>query len=102
MLVQLLDIALHIATNQVEPLRVTSNLVILGWLAFAGFRQAPSFGSTPALFVVLGYLGLNILFLPREGFTNPNQGGGIRYPLFCLVGLTVILSAVFSIRRKLN
>ena len=30
---QLLDIIIHAATNQLEPLRVTSNIIILAWLA---------------------------------------------------------------------
>jgi hypothetical protein len=37
--VQLLDIVLHAATNQLEPLRVSSNLVILLWLAIIAAGQ---------------------------------------------------------------
>lgn len=95
-LVQIFDVVIHAATNQLEPIRVTGNVIILFWLIVVGsgrfktnFRPI-SFGSIGA------YLVLNLIFLAREGVTNPAQDNEPRVVLFLLLALTLILSAILT------
>lgn len=89
-LVQLADVALHVATGQFEPMRVVASLVLAAWaLMAAKAKIAAGWGALAV------YLGLNALFLLQNGFTNPEQGGALRITLFVLVlvstGLTVLI-----------
>lgn len=99
-LVQLFDVAIHAATDQLEPLRVASNVVILVWAALAlSGRFDARFRIAVAS--IGAYLALNVLFLAREGVTNPAQGGEFRTMLFLLVLLTTALSVlVIALRRE--
>lgn len=101
-LIQILDILIHAATDQLEFLRVTSNVVILVWPAIvlsgkfnAKFLQA-------AISSIGLYLILNGIFLAREGLTNPEQGGEPRVMLFVLVILTALLSIILAFKRPRN
>lgn len=91
-LIQLGDIVIHAATDQLEIIRVTSNLVILLWLAVVILNWY----KTKFLQISVGSIGLyvilNFIFLAQEGLTNPEQGGNLRIVLFLLVFLTVTLS----------
>jgi len=91
--VQLFDIIIHVATNQLEPIRVASNVLILLWLGIvaSGRIKAQFTGVTGAL--LGGYLGLNLFFLATAGLTNPEQGDAPRIMLFVLIILTLALSA---------
>ncbi len=100
-LVQIFDIVIHAATDQLEPLRVTSNLIIIAWLATIAFRRSKGKNVTAALISIGGYLGLNIIFLALEGLTNPNTGE-LRITLFILVFLTAALSTGFHFQMKNN
>jgi hypothetical protein len=97
---QLFDIAIHAVTNQLELLRVFSNIIILVWSLVVIFGKLDkkilpvSGGSIGA------YLVLNLVFLALEGVTNPNQGGELRVMLFLLVFLTVGLSTLLTILRR--
>ncbi|GAB4568986.1 MAG: hypothetical protein Fur0017_13080 [Anaerolineales bacterium] len=73
--IQIFDIFIHAATNQLEPLRVTSNLVLLAWLVIWMFGKSKDIFRTTSIGAISVYLLLNIIFLAREGFTNPEQGG---------------------------
>ena len=91
-LLQLFDIFIHAVTDQLEILRVTSNIIVLVWLAIAAagkfngkYLQIPM-GSVGA------YLILNITFLALEGVRNMEQGGELRVTLFLLIFLTTALS----------
>lgn len=97
LLIQVFDIGIHVATNQIEPLRIASNLIILAWtvVILAGKIHEKVVLATGV--TVFTYLACNILFLLREGVTNPNQGGNFRVVLFVLVGVTVGLSVVLAI-----
>lgn len=91
-IVQVFDILIHAATDQLEFLRVTANIVILVWLAilfFGRLRQVSQAASAGAIGL---YLLLNLIFLFQAGFTNPEQGGAPRTMLFILVILTSLLS----------
>lgn len=93
---QLFDIMIHAATDQLEPLRVSSNLILLLWLALivSGRLQANSL--RVAVIAILVYLILNVVFLALEGVTNANQGGELRVMLFLLIFITVILSSFLA------
>lgn len=98
--VQLLDIIIHAATNQLEIIRVASNAVMLLWLAIiisGGFKKG---FSTTAVGSISLYLLLNIVFLSREGLTNAEQGGELRVTLFLLLFLTLTLSTLLTYLRN--
>ncbi len=95
-LLQLFDIAIHAATDQLEFLRVSSNVIILLWLAVSALEWRNAKGVLAAISAVGAYFILNLVFLTREGFTNPEQGGGVRVMLLLLVFLTVALSSVMA------
>ncbi len=95
-LLQLFDIAIHAATNQLEFLRVTSNVIILLWVAVPALKWRNAKGVLAAISAVGAYLILNLVFLAGEGLTNPEQGGGLRVMLLLLVFLTVASSSVLA------
>lgn len=98
-LVQLFDILIHAITNQLELIRVISNVIILLWLGsvstgkFGAKFPQTAFGAIGA---ISAYLVLNIIFLALEGVTNAVQGGGLRVMLFLLVFMTTILSSLLA------
>jgi len=99
-LVQLFDIAIHAATDQLEPLRVTSNVVVLLWLALAASGKM-SVSIRQMGVVSMGiYLLLNALFLAQAGFTNPAQGGAVRWMLILLIALTLIFALGLMYTRR--
>jgi hypothetical protein len=103
-LLQLLDIAVHAATDQLEVMRVASNLLILLWLAVGYFgRSSTNFFWTASASIVV-YLFLNLLFLAQAGLANPEQSGGLRIALFLFVSLTAVFSLllVFIVRKHLS
>lgn len=90
-LVNVGDIALHVAIDQVEPLRIAGNIVVIaaavGGLALPALR-------TPVVPIVAGVvsLGLNLVFIVTSGI------GGLGA---VLIALTTILLALLagSLRR---
>lgn len=95
-LTQLFDIIIHAAADQLEPLRVAANLVVLLWLGAlaAGKFKAQAW---PLALGALGvYLVLNLVFLMREGLTNPAQGDAVRVMLLLLVATTAALAAALA------
>ncbi len=100
LLIQVFDIVIHVATNQIEPLRITSNLIIFAWIALImSGKFIDNLFQTTGVFL-FAYLACNGLFLVREGVTNPNQGGQLRVVLFVLVGVTVGLSVMLAVFRR--
>ena len=95
-LLQLFDIAIHAATDQLEFLRVSSNVIVLLWLVVSASEWRNAKGVLAAVGAVGAYLILNLVFLAREGLTNPEQGGGVRVMLLLLVFLTVASSSVLA------
>lgn len=96
-IIQVFDIFIHVATNQVEPVRITSNIIILLWLTTVFILSTfnVNFLKT-AIGSIVAYLVLNIIFLMLEGVTNAEQGGELRVMLFVLVLLTVTLSTLLT------
>jgi hypothetical protein len=96
-IVQVFDIFIHIATNQVEPIRITSNIIILLWLTTVFIVSTFNANFLKmAIGSIVAYLVLNIIFLMLEGVTNAEQGGELRVTLFVLVLLTVTLSTLLT------
>lgn len=98
-IVQLFDIVIHAATDQLEPLRAASNLIIMVWIVIVLKGKFIDRIFALACGSIGFYLGLNLIFLFREGMTNPNTGG-VRTMLFLLVLLTMVLSIVLIIQLK--
>ncbi|CAJ1433343.1 unnamed protein product [Effrenium voratum] len=104
--VQFLDIMVHVATDQVEILRIIGSVAIMIWAGiWAGLRcGGASFPKMmPVLWlcwaaIALIYLVLNIIFLIEEGFTND---GRPRITLFLFVIATLGLGCggVFLLAR---
>lgn len=91
--VQLFDFAIHAATNQLEPLRVTANLIVLVLLGLAIAGQVALTWQIGGA-AMTGYLLLNILFLILNGMLN---NGAPRTLLFLLVALTVGLTGLLTV-----
>jgi hypothetical protein len=99
-IVQLFDIFIHATTDQLEPLRVTSNLIILAWIFVLLSGKLGEKIKSITLGSIGAYLGLNIIFLALEGLSNPNTGAP-RGMLFLLVIISTALSVgVFAQLKK--
>jgi hypothetical protein len=94
--IQLFDILIHATTNQLEPLRVSSNIVILLWLAVVASGRVNARFLRTAMGAMGLYFILNVSFLAREGLTNAQQGGEPRIMLFLLMFLTLSLSTFLA------
>lgn len=94
---QLVDVIVHIATGQVEPTRITSNVIIsAGAIAalFSPFRSTQLVLVTSTL-----YLVLNLAFLLQNGVANPATGA-LRIPLFIFIVGSLVLAAWY--RQRLS
>ena len=94
--IQLTDIIIHAATNLLEIIRVSSNLIILLWLMVFMLNWYKTKFLQISISSIGLYVILNFIFLAREGLTNPEQGGSLRITLFLLMFLTVTLSALMT------
>lgn len=89
---QAVDVAVHMATGQVELQRIVGSLVIsAGALTFCL--------SNRDLLVLSGavHLALNVVFLAQHGLANP-ASGALRAPLFVFV--LVSLGLLFWLRQR--
>lgn len=100
--VQLLDIIIHAATNQIEVMRVAANVIVLLWLAIVVSDKVRANSLGLSLKTIGLYLLLHIIFLAREGVTNTAQGGDLRIALFVFMILTVGLSVLLTLKRRKN
>jgi len=88
-LLQGVDVSVHAAAGQIEPLRVVASVLIAGWAIVAVVRRDAARGLVVQ--AALGaYLLLNAVFVALEGVTNPDQSGAVRWPLFALVAATTV------------
>lgn len=87
--VQAFDIAIHVGTGQVEPIRILSNAVLGLWAVWCWVGRPPT---RAGLVAVALYLGLNAVFLARNGLTNPHQADAPRVTLFVLVAISTALA----------
>ncbi|MEN0001080.1 MAG: hypothetical protein AAF940_09365 [Pseudomonadota bacterium] len=94
---QLVDVIVHIATGQVEPIRITSNVIIsAGAIAalFSPFRATQLVLGTSLL-----YLVLNLAFLLQQGVVDPATGG-LRISLYIFIIGSLALAAWYRQRLK--
>jgi len=94
-IVQLFDVAVHILSGQVEPIRIASNMLVMFWVSFATFLLYP-FSQKISFAVLLIYFLLNLIFLLNNGLLN---NGNPRVVFFILIALTLLLS-VLLIKKK--
>lgn len=99
-IVQVFDILVHAATDQLEFLRVTANIIMLIWLAIVFFSRLGQVSKAASAGAIILYFLLNLIFLFQAGFTNPAQGGAPRTMLFILVFLTIVLSTLFTTNHQ--
>jgi hypothetical protein len=97
-LLQVFDVVVHAATDQIEPLRVVANVLIAGWAGVAVVRRAPA-GRLAVPAALGAYLLLNAVFVALEGVTNPDQGGAVRWMLFALIAATTVAVLGLSAAR---
>jgi hypothetical protein len=90
--VQVVDLLLHAAAGQLEPLRVASNAVILLWVGALALGGRAANARLIGGVALAAYVVLNGVFLALAGFTNPAQGNAPRVALLVLVALTTVLS----------
>ena len=91
--IQLFDIAVHVATDQLEPMRVASNILIMVWVTASLAGRGREHFVPTAVGAIGGYFLLNSLFLATEGLQN---AGEPRTMLFLLVCSTVALSILLT------
>lgn len=101
-LVQVFDIIVHVTLNQIEPIRLVANVVLL--IALLATRLFSSIKATWFLGLSGGiYLMLNGIFVLQNGLTNPTSGEP-RVVLIVIVLATALSGALYgrSLRRKEN
>lgn len=87
---QILDVIVHVATQQIEPLRIASNIVMI-IAALAGVRLAGS-TSRAVLFLAAGlYSVLNLAFVFQHGLANPSTGA-LRVPFIAFVVASLVIA----------
>ena len=94
------DVALHIATDQFEPIRIIASaaLCIVG----AVIVWRPTVRSVGAVLGGLIYSSLNFFFLLENGVINPNTDA-LRIPLFVfIVGSIALLVLLARCARPLD
>ncbi|MFN2323853.1 MAG: hypothetical protein ABR510_12950 [Trueperaceae bacterium] len=96
-LIQGFDVGVHVASGQLEPLRVAASLLVTVWAIVAVVRRDAA-RRTVVVAALGAYLALNAVFLALEGVTNPAQDGAVRWMLFALVATTTI--AVLSVANR--
>lgn len=99
-LVQFIDIVIHVAVDQVEPIRITSNIVLLVWVMGTLLNWFGERLRAVSLAAVGLYLLLNLIFLIQNGLTNPEQGDAPRTALFLLVMVSVVISGLLIRKVK--
>ena len=90
-LVQVFDIVIHVASDMIEPIRITANVFIFVWIGIVGSGRLNHIPWRVTRGFVGVYFLLNAVFVATEGFINP-ANGQFRTVLFVLVGVTVTLS----------
>jgi|TARA_B110000305_G_scaffold239674_1_gene308123 hypothetical protein len=91
--IQIFDIIIHIATSQIEPIRVIASTVLL--IAIAVPRLTESRRIIWALGLSGKYLLLNVLFVLEDGFTHAGTGEP-RVLLVLIVLSTTLLGVLYA------
>lgn len=91
--IQILDVLTHALTNQLEMIRVQSNIVIVLWTIFLYLRTSKFSKRLLSTLSISIYLILNLLFIFQFGIIN-QQSGDYRVALIIFVILTASLSFI--------
>lgn len=91
--IQILDILMHLITNQFEIIRAQSNIIIIMWSFFLFIPTRKFSRNIVSTISISIYLILNALFLFQYGMINPNNDS-LRIALLLFVGLTTCISFV--------
>ena len=89
---QLFDIVIHVATDQIEWMRIASNIIIMAWVSALLWGRLSTHVHLVSYGALIAYTLLNALFVARYGVTNPAQDDAPRIVLFILVLFTLGLS----------
>lgn len=98
LLLQVLDVLLHLAINQMEPLRLTA-IAILAAGALVGALVAGGAAGILMIAAALCYGLMNVIFLMQNGLSNPSNDV-LRVPLFAFVLASLLLSGMLLMRRR--
>ena len=89
---QIIDITVHVLSNQIEPLRILANALIIIW-----FIQIYKYNSKNISYLVITiYLGLNTLFLILNGLSN---SGEPRIFFWISISLTSLISTLITNKK---
>ena len=99
-LVQLLDVLLHVRIDQAEPIRIASNVIIIAWIVVLILGMVAQKARNVALGATGFYLLLNLIFLMQNGLTNAELGGAPRTGLIVFVLATLVLSGLLISRLQ--
>ena len=91
--IQIIDVAVHIATDQVETLRIISNSMIVLWAGWLIHKtnKLVDYG------LVGSYILLTLFFIMLNGITND---GGPRIFFLGSVTITLAISALLILKKK--
>ncbi len=89
---QIIDITVHVLSDQIEPLRILANALVIIW-----FIQIYKYKSKNLGYLVTTiYLGLNTLFLVLNGLSN---NGEPRIFFWISISLTVLISVLITNKK---
>ena len=89
---QIIDITVHVLSDQIEPLRILANALVIIW-----FIQIYKYKSKNLSYLVTTtYLGLNTLFLVLNGLSN---NGEPRIFFWISTSLTVLISILITNKK---
>ena len=89
---QIIDVTVHVLSDQLEPLRILANALVIIW-----FIQIYKYKSKNLGYLVTTiYLGLNTLFLVLNGLSN---NGEPRIFFWISISLTVLISILITNKK---
>jgi len=92
-----MDLLVHFAADQIEPLRISSNVIV----TFAALWAVTGAAHSRIVVALAGtlYVALNALFLVQSGLINPATNA-MRIPLFGFVGASLLLVSWLERRTR--
>ncbi len=89
---QIIDITVHVLSDQIEPLRILANALVIIWFIQIYMYKSKNLG----YLVTTIYLGLNTLFLVLNGLSN---NGEPRIFFWISISLTVLISILITNKK---
>ncbi|MEL6662369.1 MAG: hypothetical protein AAFR33_05140 [Pseudomonadota bacterium] len=91
LLVNLVDIIIHVAADRIEPVRITSNVIVIAGAILALVPSLRGLARPAILLAGLCYVALNGWFVATQGI------GGVG---IVLIAATVLLSLAFIVTGR--